>query len=189
MAFNPNIFTNSDLATIRLLSPSRSAPRNQPIRKITWHHTAGVLRAQTIANIQQSSGSSYNYGVGNDRQIALIVEERNRCWGTSSAINDNEAVVLGISNSAMGGDWPVDDEVIARSIILSTDICWRNGIQKLIWTGGRDGTLTTHDMFAATACPGTYLRRRMPDICREINLNLVEYRFGETLWEGRTYKI
>ena len=113
--------------------------------------------------------ASSNYGVGNDGRIGLYVEERDRSWCSSSAANDNQAVTIEVSNSATGGDWPVSDTALAATIELCVDICKRNGIERLIYTGTAAGNFTRHNMFAATTCPGTYLGVRFPYIADEVN--------------------
>ena len=55
---------------------------------------------------------------------------------------------------------------------LCKDICQRYGI-KLSWTGTASGTLTCHDMFAATNCPGPYLKSKFPELVRLVNSSTV----------------
>ncbi len=54
------------------------------------------------------------------------------------------------------------------------DICQRNGITKLNYTGDKNGNLTMHKCFAATACPGPYLESKFPYIAQEVNKRLSE---------------
>jgi nucleoid-associated protein YgaU len=52
------------------------------------------------------------------------------------------------------------------------DICQRNGIEKLNYTGDKSGNLTMHKWFAATGCPGPYLESKFPYIAEEVNKRL-----------------
>lgn len=167
-------YTNSPLATYTLISPNSTNPRNHKIDTITIHHVAGVCSAKTIARIFQPTErqASCNYAIGNDGEIALVVEEKNRSWCTSSRDNDHRAITFEVSNSATGGNWPVSDAALESTINLCVDICKRNGIERLNFTGDKSGNLTMHKWFAATACPGPYLESKFPYIADEVNRRL-----------------
>ena len=166
--------SNSKLVNYTKISPNSSNPRNHKIDKITIHHTAGVVSVETLGNIfaKESRQASSNYGIGSDGRVGLYVDEANRSWCSSSADNDNRAITIEVSNSASGGDWPVSDKVLAKLIDLCVDICQRNGIAKLNYTGDKTGNLTMHKWFAATACPGAYLASKFPYIADEVNKRL-----------------
>lgn len=73
------------------------------------------------------------------------------------------------------GDWHVSGEAYEKLLELCTDICRRNGIEELRYTGGTDGNLTLHKMFSSeTECPGPYLERRMGEIAAEVTRRLRE---------------
>jgi hypothetical protein len=174
-------FTNSPLIVHTRLSPNRNSPRNQPIRKITIHHWAGVSTIENIGAFLANADrqASYNYGIGNDGRIALYVNERDRCWASSSGANDHQAVVIGVSNSATGGEWPVGERALASLIDLCVDICQRNpdirqanGQRGLTYNGTASGSLTRHNFFAKTTCPGQFLQNLFPWIADEVNRRL-----------------
>ena len=167
-------FTNSPLTVYRQISPNKDSPRSQPIRKITIHHTAGVISIENLGGwfSKSSTRASSNYGVGNDGRVALYVDEKDRSWCSSSPVNDNQAITIEVSNSAAGGQWPVSDKALAGLIYLCADICKRNSIDRLNYTGTSDGNLTRHDMFAHTVCPGPYLGGKFPYIADEVNKRL-----------------
>lgn len=135
---------------------------------------AGNLTIESCGNIfaSTSTGASTNYGIGSDGRVGMYVEEKDRSWASSSSANDNQAVTIEVANSSVGGDWPVSDTAYAKLIDLCVDICQRNGISSLTWTGDSNGTLTCHYMFASTECPGPYLKSRMPDIAATVNQRL-----------------
>ena len=168
-------FTNSPLTVFTRISPNKNSPRNQPIRKITIHHTAGVISIENLGDwfSRPTTQASSNYGVGSDGRVGLYVEEKDRSWCSSSPDNDHQAVTIEVSNSATGGDWPVSDRALMATIDLCVDICKRNGIDRLNYTGTTAGNLTRHDMFANKICPGPFLAARLPYIASEVNKRLI----------------
>lgn len=166
--------SNSSLVSYTKLSPNCDHPRNHAIDKITIHHMAGDLSVETCGNLfaKPSYEASSNYGIGSDGRVGLYVDEGDRAWASASPGNDNRAVNIEVANCATGGDWPVSDASYSKLIDLCVDICQRNGIKALNYTGGADGNLTEHRMFTATACPGPYLHKRMGRIAAEVNSRL-----------------
>lgn len=166
--------SNSPLVNYTKISPNSSNPRRDKIKKITIHHMAGNLTVETCGNVfaPTSRKASSNYGIGTDGRVGMYVEEKNRAWTSSSAANDNQAVTIEVANDQIGGDWHVSDTALNKLIELCVDICKRNGIEKLIYTGDATGNLTRHNMFAATNCPGAYLQSKFPYIASEVNKRL-----------------
>lgn len=165
--------SNSSLVDYKKISPNKTK-RTATIKKITIHHMAGNLTVEHCGNVFASSArqASSNYGIGTDGRIGLYVPENYRAWTSSSFANDNQAVTIEVANSKCGGTWPVSTKAYNTLIDLCVDICKRNGIKKLTYTGTSKGNLTCHFMFAATACPGTYLKARMTKIAAAVNARL-----------------
>lgn len=168
--------SNSSLICYTKLSPNCSKPRNKPISKITIHHMAGNLTIEQCGNVfaPTSRQASSNYGIGSDGRIGMYVEEKNRAWTSSNAQNDNMAVTIEVANDVVGGNWHISDKAMESLINLCVDICKRNNIEKLNFTGDKNGNLTMHKWFAATACPGAYLESKFPYIANEVNKRLVK---------------
>lgn len=166
--------SNSALVDYTRLSPNRSHPRNHTIDKITIHHMAGNLSVETCGSVFANSSreASANYGIGSDGRVGLYVNEGDRAWASASPSNDNRAVNIEVANSSTGGDWPVSSAAYNKLIDLCVDICQRNGIKALNYTGDAKGNLTEHRMFMATTCPGPYLHTRMSRIAAEVNKRL-----------------
>lgn len=163
-------FTNSPLVTQTKLVHGHYNPRNQSIKGITIHHNAGVSTVAQLLNYAYNTTRqmSFNYCI-NDNDIGMLVEEKNRAWTSSNAANDHRCVTIEVCNSSTGGDWPISDKSMATLIKLCADICKRNGITKLYFDGTTKGTLTRHEMFAATNCPGPYIKNHTDYICSEVN--------------------
>ena len=168
------MMSNSPLVNYTKISPNSSNPKKDSIKKITIHHMAGNLTVETCGNVfaPASRQASSNYGIGTDGRIGMYVEEKNRAWTSSSAANDHQAITIEVANDQIGGDWHVSDKALSKLIELCVDICKRNGIKKLNYTGDATGNLTRHNMFAPTSCPGPYLQSKYPYIEEEVNKRL-----------------
>ena len=163
---------DSKLAVREVDLPYKNSPRNNKISVITPHHAAGVMTAKQYEEVAKSRKESCQYFIENDGTTTQFCPEGARSWCSSSPENDNKAVTIEVSNSKNGGNWPVSDKAYKALIDLCVDICQRNGMTKLVWTGDKNGSLTTHDMFAATACPGPYLKSKMPELAAEVTKRL-----------------
>lgn len=166
--------SNSSLVNYTQFSPNCSKPRNHSIDKITIHHMAGNLTVEQCGGVfaPSSREASANYGIGTDGRIGLYVDEANRSWCSSNSANDNRAVTIEVANDEVGGDWHVSDTALAKLIDLCVDICQRNSISRINYTGDKSGNLTMHKWFAATACPGPYLESKFPYIAEQVNARL-----------------
>lgn len=166
--------SNSSLISYTKISPNRTSPRKKPIRKITIHHMAGNLTVEQCGAVfaPTSRRASSNYGIGTDGRIGMYVEEKDRAWTSSSPDNDNQAVTIEVANNTLGPNWTVSDKAMTSLIDLCVDICKRNGIQRLNFTGDKTGNLTMHCYFKSTLCPGPYLKSKFPYIASEVNKRL-----------------
>lgn len=166
--------SNSPLVVYTKLSPNYSSRNGNKIIKITPHHMAGDLSIETCGNVfaPSSRRASSNYGIGSDGRVGMYVPEDKRAWTSSNAANDRESVTIEIADITAGPEWRVSDAAWESLVALCVDICQRNSMPGLRWTGGKDGTLTCHDMFANTNCPGPYLKDRMYQLADEVNQRL-----------------
>ena len=152
--------------------------RDHAIDRLTIHMMAGKASLQTCFDwLAYHSGGSVNYGIDNDGKIGLMIDECNRAWTSNSRPNDMRAVTIEVSNSCSSEEgeklgWPVSDKAMASLIKLCADICKRNGIKSLNYTGDKTcatGNMSLHKWFAATSCPGAYLEGKMTYIAQEVN--------------------
>ena len=172
--------SNSSMVDYVKISPYKHVDRidengvQHSIKKITWHHVGGVTTVEALGEIMTRPGRnmSATYGIGSDARVGRYLDEKDRPWTSSSRSNDFQAITIEISNSKTGGDWPISDKVMQKAIDLTVDICKRNGIKKLTYTGDATGNFTFHKMFAATACPGPYIESRANEIVNKINAKL-----------------
>ena len=175
--------SNSPLVVHTRISPNSTNPRGHKIDRITIHHVAGDLTVESLGATfaDPARQASSNYGVGSDGRIGMYVEEENRSWctggektvnGMTGRDNDFRAVTIEVANDGRGPDWHVSDAALEATIALCADICQRNGIPELRFTGDITGNLTMHKWFAYTLCPGPYLESKFPYIAAEVNKRL-----------------
>ena len=191
-------FTNSSLATVKMISPNRTPNRNHAIDTITIHCFVGQVTARRGCEVFQSSSkeASCNYVVGYDGSIGLCVEEKDRSWctggyktvngvktpiqvnGISGKSNDYQAVTIEVASDSKH-PYAITDKAMAALIELCADICRRNGIKQLLWRGDKklvgkvaQQNLTVHRWFANKACPGDYIYERLGDIAAKVNAKL-----------------
>lgn len=166
--------SNSSLVNHVHLSPNYTPMSNKKNEVIVIHHMAGKLTVEQCGNVfaPASRKASSNYGVDGNGCIGLYVEEKNRSWATSSRAIDSRAITIEVANSVAGGNWPVSDKAMTSLINLCVDICKRNGIPRLNYTGDKSGNLQMHKWYAPTGCPGEYLASKFPYIANEVNKRL-----------------
>lgn len=179
--------SNSGLVNYTKISPNRTSPRRNKIDRITIHHMAGNLAVETCGNVfaPRSRQASSNYGIGSDGRVGMYVEEKDRAWTSSSGANDHRAITIEVADNAGAPGWGSSSAAMAKLILLCADICRRNGIKKLNYTGDTKGNMTLHKWFASTDCPGAYLESQMPTIASEVNKLLASGATTYT-WKGAT---
>lgn len=180
--------SNSTLVNYTKISPNSTNPRQGSIRKITIHHMAGSMSVESCGELfaNPNRQASANYGIDSSGRIGMYVEENNRAWTSGNADNDNQAVTIEVANDGGAPDWHVSDTALAKLIDLCTDICRRNNIPSLNFTGNANGNLTMHCYFQATACPGPYLKSKFTYIANEVNKRL---KSADTSSNGTLYRV
>ena len=161
----------SGLASQKLdFGTKNSNARKSKVSKITIHHMAGDMGAYNCANMHYNGNCSANYYIGSDGKICGGVREDRRAWTSSSPDNDHQAITYEVANDTRAPNWTISKAAYDSMIALSRDICSRYGITAK-FDGTSGGSLTTHDMFAPTACPGPYIKGKLKDgtIERDIN--------------------
>lgn len=167
--------SKSSLVNYTKLSPNCSSRNGARICKITPHHMAGNLTIEQCAEVFQNSSrqASANYGIGSDGRIGCYVDENDRSWASANYNNDRQAITIEVANDEIGGNWHVSDKALESLINLCVDICKRYNF-KLTYDETPNGSLTRHNMFINTTCPGPYLQSKFPYIVEEVNKRLGE---------------
>lgn len=148
----------SPLSKGSILTGNHYSGRAYPITRITIHEMAAVWSADRCGEWfkYQTGNASSNYGIGNDGKIMCYVEEQNAAWTSANWDNDNRAITIEVSNSFMGGDWPISDAAYKSLVALCADLHQHYGVP-IVYKGYPADGHTEHKMFAQTACPGPYI--------------------------------
>lgn len=156
------------------------------IKKITIHHCAGVMSVESIGRFFKSGSRqvSAHYGIGNDGRIGQYVDEKNTAWTDGNWVSNCTSVTIETSNSKTGGQWPVGSKALNSLIKLVADIAYRNKLGTLV--AGKN--LTWHSMYAATACPGPYLKSKMDYIVKEANKINAKKKSEDNTYTTGNYK-
>lgn len=188
--------SNSSLVSYTKISPYKGSRNGHKIDTISIHCVVGQCGVEALGSVFQTKEASANYGIGYDGRVGMYVEEKDRSWCTSSTANDARAVTI---ECASDNYYPyaVNAKVYATLIELLTDICKRNGIEKLVWSTNKTDrvnhkngcNMTVHRDYANKACPGEWLYSRHGQIAAEVNKrledeNMVRYKSIEEMPKG-----
>lgn len=167
---------NSSLVDFIRISPN-SMGRASKIDTITIHCMAVDQSIESCLAYfaSRASGSSANYAIGSDGRVGLSVPESRRSKCSKSWKNDDRAVTIEVANDTGYPDYHVSDAAMEKLIMLCVDICKRNGIERLNFTGDTTGNMTMHKWFdPGKSCPGPFLESKFPYIADEVNKLLTE---------------
>ena len=162
--------SNSSLVSVTVPAHANNyvVGRNgRKIEIITIHHMASVLTAEECGKLFQDEtrNSSSHYGIGKNGEVGLYVDEENTAYTNGDSESNSIAVTIETSNSKIGDDYPVSDEVLNVLIKLVADVAKRNNLGTLV----KGQNLTWHKMHAETSCPGEFLLNKMDYIIEEVN--------------------
>lgn len=164
--------SNSKLVNYTKWSPHYDSREGTKITDITIHHMAGNLTVYQCGEVFQTREASAHYGIDGEGRIGQYVDEKYAAWANANAASNRRSITIELANDQIGGEWHVSSKAIKKCIELCVDICKRNGIKQLNYTGDTSGNLTRHNMFYATGCPGPYLQSQFPYIAKEVNIRL-----------------
>lgn len=105
---------------------------------------AGNLTLKQCGNVFHQHQASAHYGV-NGRNIGCYIDEKDTAWHCGNFKYNQKSIGIELANDqGASGRWHVSDKTIDTAITLITDICKRNGIKKLNYTGDLSGNLCMH---------------------------------------------
>lgn len=171
------MMSNSPLISGTILTNNCTSPRRYKITKITPHFMEWYTSARKCCEsfIPAARMASANYCIGKDGEIFLNVDERNRAWTSGNYDNDHRAITIECANYMDSGRYGVLPDVVWNSLVmLCIDICKRNEISKLVFTGNSEGNLTMHKYFQDTNCPGPWLSNQFDRLAKEVNAQLID---------------
>lgn len=167
--------------TSKLIAKNYEARGNmRAITGITIHIAWKTGNLDDLTELLNNQNKSYNYGIGSDGKIGTFVDENNSTPSTGNAENDNRCVNIVCMNDS-DQTWSISSACYNSLVVLCADICKRNYISRLVYTGNpKSDSLTKHcDFSNSTTCPGPYLTSRWGDIVTAVN-HRIESSIGET---------
>lgn len=171
--------SNSSLVNYKALTKHFGYPTGKTgrggkkIDKIFVHHMAGILTVEQCGNVFKTREASAHYGIDGKGRVGQYVLEENAAWHCANKEYNQRSIGIELAND--GGaktNWHVSDKAIAKCIDLIVDICKRNGIKKINYTGNLNGNLCMHCWTASTSCPGGYLKTKFKYIAEQVNKKL-----------------
>ena len=154
---------------------SRPGTKLSRVKKVVIHWVGNAnSTAQANRNYFESLKTkkiyaSAHYIIGLEGEILQCIPENEIAYHATVA----NGYSIGIENCHPRWDGKFNEKTYNSLIELCVDICKRNGIKQLNYTGDANGNLTRHNMFAATACPGPYLQSKFSYIAEEVNKQLL----------------
>ena len=175
---------NSSLVDYTLLSPNNSGKRTHTVDRITPHCFVGQVTAKRGAEVflPTAKQASCQYVIGLDGRVALVCDEDNRSWCSSSEANDQRAITIECASDNTE-PYAFNDAVYNKLVALCVDICQRYKKTKLLWISDKEKALayepkademllTVHRWFANKSCPGDWLYSRLGDLATRVTAKL-----------------
>lgn len=181
------MMSNSSLVTYRHIVTNKTLGRGgNKITKIFVHHMAGNLTVKQCGSVFDNRQASAHYGV-NGFAIGQYVDEKDTAWHCGNFYWNQRSIGIELANDGgAGSNWHVSDKTINTAIKLIADICKRNGIKKLNYTGDMSGNLCMHRWVASTTCPAAYLASQFKRIAKEVNKKLTAKAYvPKTAYKGK----
>ena len=201
----------SKLASSQYLTDKHWDKRNESqIKYIIPHHMAGIMTGAGCAKYFVNNGydNSANYCIGYNGDISCNVPEQYGAWTSSWWRVDTKGITIEVSNSSnTDSDWPISNASKEALIRLMVDL-----FQRYPSLGGKAifNPSDEYEVVAARAvnrepdpkgnillhnwtdkgrkiCPGPYMTKNMPQICKEVNRRLSGEK--RTLHEQAQYMI
>lgn len=147
--------------------------RTEPIRGIAIHHTASTNGTSSAGWFQNPNANASAHYIVDGNKVIQCVREEDTAWALGDWLGNCAYVSIEVTNSSLGGDYPVSSTSVKTVEKLIADIAKRNNIGTL-WLNPQATfpTLAGHRDFVATICPGDYQYARLQeyaDAANEIN--------------------
>ena len=177
----------SSLATKIIISPNYNK-RNRDIDSVSIHCSCGVISLDSMGEIYKDPKrkSSANYGIDNNGNIAMFVDEKNASICTSNTTVDARSITIMVSAQTNQSPYHITEAAYKALQDLLVDICIRNNIKELKWAddekyakaaaaGGPvdKQNMFIHSWFSKKQDPGEYLHEKHPELVQLTNTQLV----------------
>lgn len=160
----------ADAVIIAASNNTHGARSIKNISKATPHHMAGNMTADAAAKLftNASRGASATNCIGSDGRMVQGCYYETAPGTSSNRANDLVSCTYEVANISGAPNWFVSDKAIEKLIANLIWECMTFGF-RLNYTGTTLGTMTRHNMFIATSCPGPYLQSKFLEITKTVN--------------------
>ena len=173
----------------RFVSNKDKGRGGHKIDKIFLHHMAGNLTVKQCGNVFNSRPASAHYGV-NGSAVGQYVKEADTAWHCGNYGYNQRSIGIELANDGnSSNNWHVSAKTIDTAVKLIADICQRNGIDELNYTGNLNGNLCMHRWVATTACPGGYLANHFEQIAEKVNAILKDEPKPAAKKKSKAFKV
>lgn len=181
-------FTNSNLISLKQISPNHTSRNNQTIDGILLTSIGGNLSIGGIANTcsDLERGFATNYAIDSDGKIALLVEEKSaaKCVPDKYRKINQKCVSISVANIYSKQPFTISQQAYNSLSALLADICIRNRFVNLRWQNNKekglqsasDGSFSSQNLViqgwyskTSSESPGDYLISKLYDLCNEVN--------------------
>ena len=198
---------DSKLVSHVMWSPNYTAQRKYKIDTIIIHCMAGTYDAKRCGQLfaDPKRQASSHYGISSNGEIWQYVPEKYRAWttggdktcnGWTGSNYDHRAITMEVSNTTLGNTNPayqISPQAMTSIINICADICRRNGIKQLLWSGNPKlvgnaslQNMAVHRWFATKSCPGDFIYMCLPNIALAVNQQL-QAPSGQYILNGYDY--
>lgn len=162
--------------------------RTQSIDSVSIHCCCSNMSLDSMGEIYKDvkRKSSANYGIDNEGNIAVFVDEKFASMCTSSSGVDGRSVSIMMSSMNATSPYALSDFAYSMLVDLLTDICIRNNIKELKWkndekygiAASHGGPVTDQNIFIHRwfkkdiVDPGDWLIEKLPQIVQIVNAQL-----------------
>ena len=192
---DPNRKPDSPLAKCAIWTSNCTFPRNTKKKPSEWTIIPHVIDGNPTAENQARAfcnpkvGASAHYIIDSIGTIVQNVPECCRAWTTGGDLNvngltgsmiDHEAITMEIANVTPRPYCGMTPEAVNSLVMLMVDICQRNGIPAVKWSGNKflagtpEQNVAAHRWFANKSCPGDFLYNNMGAVCDTVNMYLTK---------------
>lgn len=142
---------------------------------VTIHHNGGRLSHEGVLQVWKSRPASAHFDVDIAGAVAQYVKVNEYAWACGNTVGNQRSISVELANSALGGDWPVDETT------------WRSGARLTGWLFARvigtrpsRSNVVPHHFWKSTVCAGPTIDRFLGTIVDLAGQHYDEFRGGGT---------
>lgn len=169
--------SNSALANYINRVNGNYVAREEMIDRIMVHCSGQPGDRYDMAELINGGSSGYHYGISTDGAVGLFTDEYNAANGCSVAAINQRCVHILCMTENESPKMPISKETADILFKLIDDICRRNFIRELTYTGRPEGSnLLCHSWYDSTSCPGQIIKGMLPSLASRVTASIKSAR-------------